>query len=118
MRTIFLAFIAFLIIVLIIPLFIINSCDIQIPSKKHIPKTEDVIESDFKINVYNHETKENMELYLEDYITQVVAAEVPAEFELEALKAQAIAARTFVIWRVVTLGDGGHDSHPGASVCT
>lgn len=37
---------------------------------------------------------------LEDYVLGVVAGEMPAEFELEALKAQAIAARTFVVRRL------------------
>lgn len=34
---------------------------------------------------------------LEDYVTGVVAAEMPAEFEEEALKAQAVCARTYAI---------------------
>ena len=37
------------------------------------------------------------ELTLEDYLWGVVAAEMPASFELEALKAQAAAARTYTI---------------------
>lgn len=36
-------------------------------------------------------------LSLEDYIVGVVAAEMPAEFELEALKAQALTARTYIV---------------------
>lgn len=40
-------------------------------------------------------------LPLEDYIIGVVAAEMPAEFSLEALKAQAVAARTFAARRIV-----------------
>jgi stage II sporulation protein D len=38
---------------------------------------------------------------LEDYVKGVIAAEMPAEFELEALKAQAMAARTFIIQRII-----------------
>lgn len=34
---------------------------------------------------------------IEEYLIGVVAAEMPAEFEVEALKAQAIAARTYVL---------------------
>lgn len=34
---------------------------------------------------------------LEDYIVGVVAAEMPADFDIEALKAQALAARTFTV---------------------
>jgi stage II sporulation protein D len=38
---------------------------------------------------------------LEQYIRGVLAAEMPAEFELEALKAQAIAARTYIMRRIL-----------------
>lgn len=37
---------------------------------------------------------------LEEYLVGVVAAEMPAEFEIEALKAQAVAARTYVLKKV------------------
>lgn len=40
-------------------------------------------------------TEEVLTLPLEDYLLGVVAGEMPAEFEVEALKAQAIAARTY-----------------------
>ena len=35
---------------------------------------------------------------LEEYVAGVVAAEMPAAFPEEALKAQAVAARTFMTW--------------------
>ncbi|MFD0696797.1 stage II sporulation protein D [Paenibacillus sp. GCM10027628] len=38
---------------------------------------------------------------LEQYVKGVLAAEMPIEFELEALKAQAMAARTYVVRRVL-----------------
>lgn len=45
-------------------------------------------------------TKERtMELKLDDYLVGVVAGEMPASFELEALKAQVVASRTFVMSR-------------------
>lgn len=44
--------------------------------------------------IYN---ENSLTLPLEDYVVGVVAAEMPASFELEALKAQAIAARTYVL---------------------
>ncbi len=34
---------------------------------------------------------------LEEYLIGVVAAEMPAEFEMAALKAQSVAARTYVL---------------------
>jgi stage II sporulation protein D len=45
-------------------------------------------------------------LNLEQYVFGVVAAEMPAEFELEALKAQAVAARTVAFRRLKCLGVG------------
>lgn len=47
--------------------------------------------------IYNHVSKELMELTPLDYIVGVVGAEMPANFEKEAIKAQAIAAHTNVI---------------------
>lgn len=49
---------------------------------------------------------------LESYLVGVVLAEMPADFELEALKAQAVVARTYTCRR---LNQGKHDH---ASVCT
>ncbi|HOJ76906.1 MAG TPA: stage II sporulation protein D [Bacillota bacterium] len=46
-------------------------------------------------------------LDLEDYLVGVVAAEMPAEFELEALKAQAVAARTVTVQRLKRYGGRG-----------
>lgn len=117
MKGIFFAFISLLTTTLLIPLFIISSCDMQVPQRKNVIR-EEIRESDLMIKVFNHETREIMDLYLEEYVTQVVAAEMPGSFELEALKAQAVAARTYTILKETTYGDAGNPSHPGASVCT
>ncbi|MCK8489085.1 stage II sporulation protein D [Paenibacillus sp. MBLB2552] len=44
---------------------------------------------------------------LEQYVTGVLAAEMPADFELAALKAQAIAARTYIVRRLAAGDTGG-----------
>lgn len=54
------------------------------------------------------------ELSMQDYLWGVVAAEMPASFELEALKAQACAARTYTVSRQ----DSGSKKHPEADICT
>ena len=53
------------------------------------------------------------ETTLAEYLPGVVAAEMPASFEPEALKAQAVAARTYILDRAA------HpvDAHPDAAVC-
>lgn len=48
---------------------------------------------------------EEIQLSIEKYIVGVVAAEMPATYELEALKAQAIASRTFVYSRNLKVDD-------------
>ena len=50
---------------------------------------------------------------LEDYLVGVVLAEMPASFEPEALKAQAVAARTYA-WKAMETGG----KHGDGSVCT
>lgn len=55
---------------------------------------------------------EEQQISMEDYLTGVLCAEMPASFELEALKAQAIASRTFTL-RQLQAG-----KHGSAAVCT
>jgi stage II sporulation protein D len=52
---------------------------------------------------------------LEDYVAGVVAAEVPPTWPAEALKAQAVAARTFAVAQKVAQGPGAR-AHLTASV--
>ena len=57
---------------------------------------------------------EVLTLPLDKYLWRVVAAEMPASFEPEALKAQTVASRTYTLakmWRTV-------QNHPDADVCT
>lgn len=56
-------------------------------------------------------TVEQMDM--DTYLTGVLLGEVPASFELEALKAQAVAARTYTA-KILSLGG----KHEGGSVCT
>ena len=114
MKGIFFVILVLLVVTLVIPLVITTSCRLVIPTRdKPSPET---IESDMQLKVYHHQTEEIMELYLEDYIVNVVAAEVPAAFEMEALKAQAVAARTYAIWKANRNEES--PQHPGAILCT
>jgi stage II sporulation protein D len=64
-------------------------------------------------------SKENIvkELDLEDYVTGVVAAEMPAAFDIEALKAQAVASRTYALAHVTQLGGTPGKNANGADLC-
>ncbi|MGM0501256.1 MAG: stage II sporulation protein D, partial [Bacillota bacterium] len=56
-----------------------------------------LISSDPNISVYDYKLKQQRELDLEEYLIGVVAAEMPVSFPQEALKAQAVAARTYAL---------------------
>ncbi|MFV9510431.1 stage II sporulation protein D [Tepidibacillus sp. LV47] len=54
-----------------------------------------------KVTVYRSALGKIETYPLEEYVRGVVAAEMPIEFELEALKAQALSARTYIIKRIL-----------------
>lgn len=58
------------------------------------------IENQVEVSLYRMAEQKVETLPLEVYVEGVVAAEMPAEFEIEALKAQALAARTYIIRRL------------------
>ncbi|BFH10808.1 stage II sporulation protein D [Paenibacillus melissococcoides] len=53
-----------------------------------------------EVRVYLAKARKIESVPLEHYVRGVLAAEMPADFELEALKAQAIAARTYIVRRL------------------
>lgn len=55
------------------------------------------------------------EMTMADYLPGVVRGEMPATFEEEALKAQAVAERTYILYQIK---NGPKGSHPDADVCT
>lgn len=62
-------------------------------TKKETNASEETME----VAVYRTSKQVKERIPLEEYVIGVVASEMPAEFELEALKAQALAARTYII---------------------
>ncbi len=69
------------------------------------------------LNVYMSDTGAVERMKFEDYIEGVVAAEMDPDWPLEALKAQAIVARTFTLDQLQRTG-GVADRRPGADVST
>ncbi len=64
-----------------------------------------------RLRVLKGDTVEEMDL--EDYLLGVVRAEMPASFSPEALRAQAVAARTYTLYQI-----SGGGRHANADVCT
>ena len=65
------------------------------------------------VSVYDAATGESRVMDLEEYLVGVVAAEMPSSFHPEALKAQAVAARTYALYRIKRSG-----CRSGCDVCT
>lgn len=67
------------------------------------------------VSVYVNSDDEVKEMEVNQYIKCVVAAEMPVSFEIEALKAQAVAARTYLAAHMQTEAP---QQHRGAPVCS
>ena len=63
------------------------------------------------IKLLHNETGEVEEVPIDSYLCNVVSAEMPADYELEALKAQAIVARTYTIYKIQ------NKKHENADIC-
>lgn len=109
-----------------ISIFAYNDVDIDMNNKDNIQKAQQTIsKKDNKkiksyekvdtdspiIKVYNHKKGQVEEIDIEEYLCGVLSGEMSADFNIEALKAQAIAARTFTIYN-----EG--KKHKDAAVCT
>ena len=69
------------------------------------------------ILVYLHKEKRVVPMDMDEYLYGVLGGEMPASFPLEALKAQAVAARTYTARRMAAYG-GKPCGRGGADVCT
>ena len=63
------------------------------------------------ISLLHKKTGEVEQVKLDEYLCNVVSAEMPATFEQEALKAQAIVARTYTIYKIL------NKKHDNADIC-
>ena len=65
-----------------------------------------------RVKLLHNDTNKVEEIELDDYLLGVVSSEMPASFEQEALKAQAVVARTYTIYKI-TEGN----KHENADMC-
>ena len=101
-------FIALMLFVIII----LPSAIVFIFSEKVVRETDTDTTEDIQIKVSTDEGLKEFEL--EKYLFGVLTGEMPASFHEEALKAQAVAARTYIINKTKTR----NPDHPDADVCT
>ena len=113
MKRVLVLLLALIIVLFALPLLILKGCH----SEKKVEKAAE----DFgttQISVFNVQQNKLEEMNLEEYILGVLAGEMPSSFHIEALKAQALAARTYTLMKTRAYGGKGCDKHPGADVCT
>lgn len=95
-----------LIFMIVIPMIVIKSSSVSALEETSQNGIEDNVGSNENkfitlsgndvIKVYITNEDKIVDIPLEEYVKSVVSGEMPASFEIEALKAQAIAARTYV----------------------
>lgn len=74
-------------------------------------------DNDVKVKVYITKDKKIEEMNLEEYIKGVVASEMPVSFGIEALKAQAVAARTFALAHLESFNGKKCKEANGGDIC-
>ena len=115
MRKIFIFILCIIILTFLIPV-IFTTKRIKNVFSNNEEKEIEVINYDYSkyknIKLLHQDTKQIEEINLDEYIINVVSAEMPVDYELEALKAQAIVARTYTIYKITT-----SKKHENADIC-
>lgn len=107
----------FLVICFSIPIFFTSPFKEKEVSNQNENKV--IVESTYDYNQYKtvrlfHKKEEKVEeLPLDQYLYGVVSSEMPANFEKEALKAQAVVARTYTLYKMIQ----NKGKHEGADIC-
>ncbi|TCO78727.1 stage II sporulation protein D [Marinisporobacter balticus] len=70
------------------------------------------------VKIYDHIANKVVLEPMPQLIKRMVASQIPISFEIEALKAQSIIARTFIIRNMKFFGGKGCSVHPEADICT
>lgn len=96
---------SFILVLVMIPMsyYVIYRSNQVIPEQKSenlTPQSQQSLQvapEEMMVTVFRVEKNEYYDLPLEEYLVGVVSGEMPASYELEALKSQAVAARTYTL---------------------
>ena len=98
--------------------YTLPACFAVSSSSKPISHTKEApLISTTEVSVYFKDEDKVKTVNIEEYLCGVIAAEMPADFPMEALKAQAVASRSYVLDKMIS-GGNKIESHKGADVCT
>lgn len=108
-------------VTLLLPYLIVSLVERREEEKNEAKKMENreemVIPQLIKVYIKDEDRVEEIEI--SQYLKEVVSAEMPADFHIEALKAQAVAARTYLLNRKNAFLDSEKpECHKGADICT
>lgn len=98
--------------IVLLPAFLARGCDFL---RQQYPRPYGKIP--VPVALYRHGSQTLVKMDLEEYLVGVLAAEAPASFDVEALKAQATVSRTYAVKRMCAFGGKGSECHPSADIC-
>lgn len=88
-----------------------------VPETQNLQENQDAVKYDYgeynTIKLLHTKTNTIEEINLDEYLYGVISAEMPVDFELEALKSQAIVARTYTIYKIIQ----NQSKHGEAHIC-
>lgn len=75
------------------------------------------VDAPYMVTLYRVGNGETVTLDFEDYIAGIVAEEMPPTNSIEALKAQAVAARSYILSKISAYLENAPSEHHGALLC-
>ena len=125
MKKVILYFIAFIVVCFFLPAILTkkDAKFVETSSKsnneiiENTDSTQENIKSTYNyknygtIKLLHKKTGEVEQVNIDDYLCNVVSEEMPADYEIEALKAQAVVARTYTIYKI------NNKKHENADIC-
>ena len=118
MKKVFIYFFVFLLVFFLLPALLTKkNVEAKVPENNVEDSIEQVSDNEYDyknygtIKLLHSDIGEVEEVPLDTYLCNVVSAEMPVDFELEALKAQAVVARTYTIYKIQ------NKKHDNAGIC-
>ena len=106
----------FLLTILLMIFLLLCAAFFTLKDRAKPPQAEDSVQP--SVLVWRTKAEKAESASVEEAVANIVAAEMPVSFEEEALKAQAVAARTYVMSKLAQAEGATPTSHPeGANIC-
>ena len=120
MKKVLIYFLVLTLSVFVIPSIVVAaSVFFRFEPQKQAERPELAAQENYSIRIYNHETKMIMEMDFEKYVQGVLYGQMDPASPIEALKAQAVATRSFLLDKMQTFEkEKNIPQHQGADLCT